>query len=510
MQKNGLFLTAGLLMLAATGCTVGSYTLEDAFVPDAGLLDTAPTTSDAGHDAGRRDAGPALDTSHSCMTQDLHSDLGAAVTIGTTLGATDLFTPTCGGSAGDAWFSWTAPIAGTYAFDTDGSDFDTVLTVMRGCRGPEIDCNDDVGFGTFQSAIQAAVTAGQTVIIVIDGYGTGHYVLNINAIPPEICDDRVDNDGDFYTDCEDSDCAAFSACDESMHCSDRVDNDLDFDTDCLDSDCSSMAICLETGANCADGIDNDVDGTTDCADADCAAIPSCSESMNCADHVDNDADDLVDCADSNCATNAICATTETDCNNGLDDDDDTLVDCADPNCTAHCAENTPALCMNTTDDDADGLIDCADLQCSCSTACPPAVAPSTTCPDQDLAMAIGDGVYHGTFTGYACGARADASCGTTHGAGSEIELAWTAPANGTYVFDTEDSMHAGGVFDTILTLRTQCAGGAASEFGCDDDGGTGRLSTVSHFLVGGQSVLIVIDSQNVWDGGNVTLNIHAM
>ncbi len=515
MQKTPLFstgLVAIALHLAAQGCTVHEYAYEDALVPDAGPADIGSSPDvRMSADAPMHDAARLPDTSMgACAAIDLHSEIGARVAMGTTLGATDRHTPMCSSSASpDAWFTWTAPMAGNWTFDTEGSDFDTVIDILSGCTGSSLGCDDD-GLAP-QSRADVRLTLHQSVVIIVDGYGsqTGHYLLNIGMVPTEICNDSIDNDGDVFTDCEDPDCATDPLCDESMHCTDHIDNDVDFFTDCEDSDCSSQMVCLETGVNCADGLDNDMDGHIDCADSDCASITSCNEAMNCGDFVDNDRDDLVDCADSDCATNALCMPTETNCNNGLDDDRDGLVDCSDSNCAAHCTENTVALCMDTLDNDSDTFTDCADRQCSCSTACPPAVAPSTTCPDMSLAMAVGDGVYHGTLMGYACGARADASCGTTHGAGAEIELAWTAPANGTYVFDTEDSSHAGGVFDTVLTLRTGCAGGAAAEFACDDDGGSGHLSRTSHYLVAGEAIVIVIDAANVWDGGNVTLNIHA-
>jgi hypothetical protein len=531
------FVRLAALVLLAHGCTVEGYTYEDAFVPDAG------TTEDAGNDAfSTVDVGRMRIDASACDFTDLGSTIGM-VASGSTAGQPNRHTPTCSTTmAPDAWFRWVAPTAGNWVFDTAGSDFDTVLEVQTDCIDGTLGCNDDGPLDS-TSRVQVTLTAGQSVMIIVDGYGsmTGNYVLHVQTIPAEICNngidddedfltdcedddcasdpscheigaqcsDRIDNDDDFETDCFDSDCAGEPACDESMHCDDHVDNDGDGEVDCADFDCASMAICLETGANCMDGIDNDVDGLTDCADGDCASLTDCSESMNCTDGRDNDGDDLADCADSDCATNAACTTPEV-CGNGVDDDHDGLVDCADTGCTAQCTENTPARCMDTLDNDSDGLTDCADLQCSCTSVCPPAVMPSTTCPDADLGMMVGDGVYHGTITGYACGARSDASCGTTHGAGAEVELSWTAPMNGTYVFDTEDTGGAGDVFDTIVTLRTQCMGGSAAEFACDDDSGTGHLSRVSHFLVAGEMVVVVVDSQNVWDGGNVTLNIHRM
>jgi hypothetical protein len=165
--------------------------------------------------------------------------------------------------------------------------------------------------------------------------------------------------------------------------------------------------------------------------------------------------------------------------------------------------------MNGIDDEGDGHLDCADRECSCTTSCPPSVAPSTTCPDTNLASAVGVGVFHGTITPYACGARADASCATGGGRGAEIELAWTAPAAGHYVFDTNDTAHAGGTFDTVLALREACAIDS-TEIDCNDDGGTGHLSLAEADLTAGQMIVIVIDTYRASDGGAVTLNITAM
>jgi len=55
-------------------------------------------------------------------------------------------------------------------------------------------------------------------------------------------------------------------------CSDGVDNDGDGFTDCSDSDCPA---CLPE-TDCSDDVDNDYDGYNDCADSDCAESPDCS------------------------------------------------------------------------------------------------------------------------------------------------------------------------------------------------------------------------------------------
>ncbi len=96
-------------------------------------------------------------------------------------GAFDLFGSSCNPvGANEAVFVWTAPFDGVFRFDTAGSSFDTVLTVLAGnCGGPELGCNDDA-LGVF-SAFWALMSGGQTVTIVVEGRSgeQGPIVLNI-------------------------------------------------------------------------------------------------------------------------------------------------------------------------------------------------------------------------------------------------------------------------------------------------------------------------------------------
>ena len=60
----------------------------------------------------------------------------------------------------------------------------------------------------------------------------------------------------------------------------------------------------------SDLLDNDGDGYTDCDDSDCASDGFCSGSApfeDCDDGFDNDGDTLADCDDSDCAADAACA-----------------------------------------------------------------------------------------------------------------------------------------------------------------------------------------------------------
>lgn len=99
---------------------------------------------------------------------------------GTTGGMVNDSTPSCTYSnSPDVALAFTAPVDGNYAFDTDGTGWDTALYLYNGCGGGELTCNDDaIGL---QSRVTASMTAGQTVIIVVDGYGTngGNYRLNV-------------------------------------------------------------------------------------------------------------------------------------------------------------------------------------------------------------------------------------------------------------------------------------------------------------------------------------------
>jgi hypothetical protein len=114
---------------------------------------------------------------------DLGHRLGSSVATGSTQGATNDFQPSCGfgGPAGDAAYTWTAPAAGLYVFSTSGSSFDTILDIRQYNTSVSIGCNDDSNAATLQSTVGVNLAAGQTVLVVIDGYfgEEGTYQLSI-------------------------------------------------------------------------------------------------------------------------------------------------------------------------------------------------------------------------------------------------------------------------------------------------------------------------------------------
>ena len=123
---------------------------------------------------------------------DLGSALGARVAVGTTAGGTTRAAGSCGGAeAPERVYIWTAPTAGPFTFTTRGSEYDTLVYLRDGgCDGGELACNDDVVNGSsVSSVVSATLTQGQTVAVVVDGFGTasGAFALNVAAGPPERC-----------------------------------------------------------------------------------------------------------------------------------------------------------------------------------------------------------------------------------------------------------------------------------------------------------------------------------
>ena len=105
---------------------------------------------------------------------------GSARTNCTTAATADWDTPCATTTNNDVTYAWTAPAAGTYTFSLLGSTFDTVLSLYSPDGATTWDCNDD-DFPRSTSRLLYDMQAGQTVIIVIDGYQSysGTYYLAI-------------------------------------------------------------------------------------------------------------------------------------------------------------------------------------------------------------------------------------------------------------------------------------------------------------------------------------------
>jgi hypothetical protein len=88
----------------------------------------------------------------------------------------------CIGAAHSVWYSFTPASEVLVAFDTFGSDFDTVLSAYTGTAGAvtQIECNDDIG-GSLESHIKWTAAAGTTYHVMVSGYGDSSGALELHA-----------------------------------------------------------------------------------------------------------------------------------------------------------------------------------------------------------------------------------------------------------------------------------------------------------------------------------------
>jgi cysteine-rich repeat protein len=123
----------------------------------------------------------------SCDALSVGSATGDSVLTGTTAGRSNDESGSCGGAAGaDQKVTFRAPETRSYTLTTNGSSFDTVLYVRSAsdgtCGGAQLGCDDDGGSGT-RSSVRVNLSAGQVVVIIIDGFGGGSGTWALNITP---------------------------------------------------------------------------------------------------------------------------------------------------------------------------------------------------------------------------------------------------------------------------------------------------------------------------------------
>jgi hypothetical protein len=191
---NGL--TSEILLVLALGEPV--VIIVDGYLDESGeftlnIADVTEAQESSCADGYDTDADGAVDCADDdcaqpcrCPMDNLDNALGEPVVTGNTVLRGNRGSSTCGGnSAPDAGFAWTAPQTATYRIHTNGSSFDTVLYVQEGdaCGGPELVCDDDT-HGS-QSQVVLNLTAGETVVITVDGFfgdDAGDFALNIECL----------------------------------------------------------------------------------------------------------------------------------------------------------------------------------------------------------------------------------------------------------------------------------------------------------------------------------------
>jgi hypothetical protein len=159
--------------------------------------------------------------------------------------------------------------------------------------------------------------------------------------------------------------------------------------------------------------------------------------------------------------------------------------CDDAACEAVICGFDPFCC----DVEWDGI--CADAALT-NPACLD-VGGACPCPDEDIGGATGPAVAAGNTGGD--DDDMDGSCGGS--GGNDRLILFTAPADGSYTFDT-----FGSSYDTKLSLHLDCA----TEVSCNDDASGGLQSQLQLDMVAGQRLRIVVDGYNGGTGDWV-LNI---
>lgn len=115
--------------------------------------------------------------------------IGFGEWIGCNMDATTDGPAGCAPSGKDVWYSQLVDCTGWYQVDTQGSNFDTVLSVYEGvsCPGTLVACDDDGGTGT-SSLVQFFAVKGQYLKIRVAGYGSspasGTFILKTTRLAP--------------------------------------------------------------------------------------------------------------------------------------------------------------------------------------------------------------------------------------------------------------------------------------------------------------------------------------
>ena len=166
-------------------------------------------------------------------------------------------------------FTLSRPVEYLY-FSTEGSAFDTLLSVRRDCETleSEVACNDDVGsMSQTYSAVQLDRPALGDYYLIVDGYGesAGRVVLNIEAGVAE--GETCPPEGGPLLCPRGQACNAEAVCAPAA-CADLEDNDGDDRTDYpSDPGCERPEdqdeADPEVAPECGDGADNDADGAID-------------------------------------------------------------------------------------------------------------------------------------------------------------------------------------------------------------------------------------------------------
>ncbi|MBC8072699.1 MAG: PPC domain-containing protein, partial [Deltaproteobacteria bacterium] len=361
-----------------------------------------------------------------CPDQDL-GNVAPQTESGNTTGGFDKLRGSCSSGnpndeSPDVAYSFTAPADGEYVFDTDGSNFNTVLYVLDGasCNANEIACSDNFA-GQQSSALSVPMLAGETITVVVDGNfnGSGNYQLNVGVLGGGTCPDvdlgttvpsSTDGDSSGGDNTVAGTCGGFTQPDDTYLFTAELEGLYIFDT---------FGSSYDTVLIVRDG----------CGGAELG----CNDDFNFLQQSRVSAD--------------------------LDAGQSVMVA-------------------------VDGNFDAGAYTLN---------VQYVTCPDEDI-----DSSFPFSIDGSTLGLvdKLDSPC--PDGDAPDYAFEWTAPADGSYEFDT-----IGSDYDTVLYLQDLACGG--EELVCNDDA-FGVASIVNADLVEGQTIIIVVSGFS-GNSGAFTLNI---
>jgi len=482
-----------------------------------------------------------------CSLTDLPSMVPQTVN-GSTSNAPDGLSPSCGFSSSDVAYSFTAPADGSYRFDTMGSSYNTALALLDPSCG-EIDCNDDHG-ASYESRLSLDMTAGQMVYVVVDGsFDEGPFVLHVVEVQPPICPvadlgstvpQTIDGTTLGAGSALDPSCGGSGMADQSYTFTAPADGSYLFNTagssittvlQVLDASCNGQELACSDGLGgslepkvvlpmtqgqtvvvAVEGAYEEGDFTLSIAEAPAPVCPT------------GDLGSTVPATVTGTTINQGDALSPT-CNQGFSSADAsyTFTAPADGTYSFDTSGASFQTAVHVRDASCAGpeLVCAVDLSGSGAFTYATLTAGQTVvvsveglygiegnfelhvneytpppCPMQDLGSAVPQTV-NGDTTGFDNNFE-PIVCGSN--GGPEMTYSFTAPASGTYIFDT-----IGTSWDTILHVRNGSCGGA--EIACNDDS-SGVQSEVTLSLTAGQTVVIMVDGFSNSAEGPFTLHVH--
>ncbi len=450
--------------------------------------------------------------------------------------------PSCGLSTDgpEFYYSLALGLDTTVCLDTFGTAFDTVLSVRATCETlrDDIACNDDTG--DLQSQVEIEVTAGEILLVAVDGYGAedgGPFTLNVALGPCGGCASDADCPGRCVEgvcvppEClEDADCDAGEACDVGqcvpVVCGDgqRMGDETCDDGNADAGDGCAADCTVEGGFVCDDpgDVEPDVCARQGCAvDADCPGEAVCRFG-DCLGIGTCPADDRYE--DNEVAPTVLEPGRFTDlavC------DEDIYI-------TPICPGGELTVDIYFTHDEGNGDLDMVFF--------PEGDASVSETDDEQLVYindepepvtqawrVFGSG---GVSNGYVmdvrvegCGVECDglpeldrlvpiigdttggpqretASCADDIISGPEARYVLVGDRRGTVCIDT-----IGSEIDTLLSLRSDCAD-PASEIACSDNIEGGFASNVEVEMQPGARYVLVVDSARTHEAGPFVVNFR--